>query len=111
MNRSLASQPVFEADLAKPRAAAGSQRLVIELGTEIAGMHIRHHLSCISTQAQEAALWPHLMALGWQVLWVVVFVRFGARLFRRRVMKSGPQGAGRGGLIARFMGRGGKAPA
>lgn len=65
----------------------------------------------ISRAAQEAALWPHLMALGWQVLWVIVFVRFGARLFRRRVMKSGPQGAGRGGLIARFMGRGGKAPA
>ena len=38
-------------------------------------------------------------------------VRFGARLFRRRVMKSGPQGAGKDGLIARFMGRGGKAPA
>jgi len=44
----------------------------------------------VSRAAQEPALWPHLAALGWQVLWVLLFVRFGARLFRRRVMKSGP---------------------
>jgi ABC-2 type transport system permease protein len=44
----------------------------------------------VSRAAQEAALWPHVVALAWQALWVVLFVRFGARLFRRRVMKSGP---------------------
>ena len=47
----------------------------------------------VSRAAQQADLWPHLAALGWQALWVAVFVRFGARLFRRRVMKSGPQAA------------------
>jgi len=47
----------------------------------------------VSRAAQEPALWPHVAALAWQALWVIVFVRFGARLFRRRVMKSGPQGA------------------
>jgi ABC-2 type transport system permease protein len=45
----------------------------------------------VSRAAQEPALWPHLVALAWQALWVSLFVRFGARLFRRRVMKSGPQ--------------------
>lgn len=44
----------------------------------------------VSRAAQEAALWPHVIALAWQMLWVLLFVRFGARLFRRRVMKSGP---------------------
>ncbi len=46
----------------------------------------------VSRAAQEPALWTHLVALVWQALWVSLFVRFGARLFRRRVMKSGPQG-------------------
>ena len=43
--------------------------------------------------AVSADIWPHLAALGWQGLCVVVFVRGGARLFRARVMKSGPSGA------------------
>jgi ABC-2 type transport system permease protein len=33
----------------------------------------------------------HLVALAWQALWVLIAVRTGARLFRKRVMKSGPQ--------------------
>ena len=44
----------------------------------------------VSRAAQEPTLWPHLAALFWQSLWVLLFVRLGARLFRRRVMKSGP---------------------
>ena len=47
----------------------------------------------VSRAAQEPALWPHLAALAWQTLWVLLFVRFGASLFRRRVMKSGPAAA------------------
>ncbi|MGX7951298.1 ABC transporter permease [Tsuneonella sp. HG249] len=54
----------------------------------------------VSRAAQEPALWPHLAALAWQVLWVMLFVRFGARLFRRRVMKSGAA-AGRRGWFTR----------
>jgi ABC-2 type transport system permease protein len=45
----------------------------------------------ISRAAQQPALWPHFAALAWQALWVLLFVRMGATLFRRRVMKSGPQ--------------------
>ncbi|MEZ5734395.1 MAG: ABC transporter permease [Novosphingobium sp.] len=47
----------------------------------------------LARAAQDSALWPHLAALAWQVLWVVVFVQVGARLFRTRVMKSGPAAA------------------
>ena len=41
--------------------------------------------------AQDNAILPHLLALGWQAVWVALFVHFGARLFRNRVLKSGPQ--------------------
>lgn len=34
-------------------------------------------------------IWPHLVALGWQALWVAITVTIGARLFRRGVLKSG----------------------
>lgn len=47
--------------------------------------------------AQEPYLWTHLLALGWQVIWVGLFVKAGATLFRKKVMKSGPRGAKSGG--------------
>jgi len=40
--------------------------------------------------AEHPGLMPHVIALGWQGLWVVIMVRGGAMLFRRTVMKSGP---------------------
>lgn len=51
----------------------------------------------LARAAQSAEIWPHLLALGWQALCVAVFVRAGATLFRRRVMKSGKGGRGMGG--------------
>jgi len=45
----------------------------------------------LARAAVQESLWPHLMAIGWQALWVFVFIRGGASLFRKRVMKSGPQ--------------------
>jgi ABC-2 type transport system permease protein len=39
--------------------------------------------------AQSADLWPHLVALSWQLLWVVAFITIGARAFRRGVLQSG----------------------
>ena len=44
----------------------------------------------IGRAAEEAALWPHLLAIVWQLLWVFVILRLSARLFRRSVLKSGP---------------------
>jgi ABC-2 type transport system permease protein len=49
----------------------------------------------VARAAVEETLWPHLLAIGWQIVWVVLFIRTGASLFRRRVMKSGPQRAKR----------------
>lgn len=43
----------------------------------------------LARAAQFDTLWPHALALAWQSLCVILFVRLGARLFRRRVMKSG----------------------
>jgi len=40
--------------------------------------------------AEYPAIMPHVIALAWQGLWVVIMVRGGAMLFRRTVMKSGP---------------------
>jgi ABC-2 type transport system permease protein len=47
----------------------------------------------LARAAQDGALWPHAAALAWQVLFVAIFVRTGARLFRTRVMKSGVAGS------------------
>ncbi len=42
--------------------------------------------------ANEPALWPHLLAIGWQLLWVAITVAIGARFFRRGVLQSaGPK--------------------
>ncbi len=46
----------------------------------------------LSRAAQDSSMMPHLLALVWQAAWVALFVKLGAGLFRRRVMKSGPQG-------------------
>ena len=43
----------------------------------------------IARAAQDAALWPHVLALAWQALCVALIIRLGAGIFRRSVMKSG----------------------
>ncbi|WP_245841762.1 ABC transporter permease [Sphingomonas lenta] len=39
--------------------------------------------------ANSPEIWPHLLALVWQLLWVAIFITVGARLFRRGVLQSG----------------------
>lgn len=46
--------------------------------------------------ATDPALWPHAVAILWQILWVAITIRVAAALFRRGVLRSGP------GLMARF---------
>lgn len=43
--------------------------------------------------AQHEGLWPHLLALAWQALWMVLIIRFSARLFRTTVLKSATAGS------------------
>ena len=45
----------------------------------------------LARAAQDGALWPHLLAIGWQLVCVSVLIKLGAALFRKRVMQSGPQ--------------------
>lgn len=39
--------------------------------------------------ANAPELWPHLLALAWQAMWVAIFITVGARAFRRGVLQSG----------------------
>ncbi|EQB00284.1 ABC transporter permease [Sphingobium baderi] len=43
----------------------------------------------IARAAQDTALWPHVLALAWQALWVALIIRMGVWLFRRHVLHSG----------------------
>jgi ABC-2 type transport system permease protein len=44
----------------------------------------------IARAAEEPVIWPHLLALAWQGLWVALILKFAAAIFRRSVLKSGP---------------------
>lgn len=39
--------------------------------------------------ATDASLWPHVLALGWQALWVMISIHIAVRLFRAGVLRSG----------------------
>lgn len=43
----------------------------------------------IARAAEQAALWPHLVALFWQGLWVALILKVAAAIFRHSVLKSG----------------------
>ena len=43
----------------------------------------------IARAAEQEALWPHLLALIWQGLWVALIIKFASGIFRRSVLKSG----------------------
>ncbi|MDI1295096.1 MAG: ABC transporter permease, partial [bacterium] len=46
-------------------------------------------LAMIARAAQDDAIWPHLLAIAWQMAWVALIIRVGVLLFRRHVMQSG----------------------
>ncbi|MBW0143721.1 ABC transporter permease [Sphingomicrobium clamense] len=46
-------------------------------------------LAMIAFATQRPEIWPHLAAIAWQGLWVVLILKLAARFFRRSVMKSG----------------------
>jgi ABC-2 type transport system permease protein len=55
-------------------------------------------LAMIAEAGQSDDLWPHLLAIPWQALWVFLTIRVSAILFRKTVLKSG--GASR--ILPRF---------
>lgn len=56
----------------------------------------------LARAAMDETLWLHAAALGWQALWVVLIVKGGSLLFRKRVMKSGGAGRDKGRKRARL---------
>jgi ABC-2 type transport system permease protein len=48
-------------------------------------------MAMIARAAQDPEIWPHLLALAWQAVWVALILRGGAQLFRKTVLKSGPR--------------------
>jgi ABC-2 type transport system permease protein len=59
------------------------------LGLFAAVFPLSSPLTMLARAAQEESLWPHLLALVWQGLWVALIIRFAARRFRIGVLKSG----------------------
>ena len=47
------------------------------------------HIVMLARAAERPELWPHLIALVWQATWVAVILHFGAKMFRKTVLKSG----------------------
>src|SRR5499427_992631 len=52
MNR-VAAEPVVEADGAEAGAIAGRQRSVVQLGSEVAPVHVSDHLALVAARGQE----------------------------------------------------------
>jgi ABC-2 type transport system permease protein len=48
-------------------------------------------MAMLARAAQQPDWWPHVAALLWQALWVALILRGAASLFRKTVLKSGPQ--------------------
>jgi ABC-2 type transport system permease protein len=61
-------------------------------------------MAMIAYGAQSETLWPHLVALVWQALWIVLIIRVSSRMFKATVLKSGSSGS-----FFSFLGRKAKA--
>ena len=55
------------------------------------GFPLSSPFAMLARAATREELWPHLLALAYQAAWVALFIKLGAALFRKKVMKSGPQ--------------------
>jgi ABC-2 type transport system permease protein len=67
--------------------ALTAPRSWLELG--VIAFPLSSPFAMLARAALNEAMWPHLLALGWQGLCVLAITRGGATLFKRRVMKSG----------------------
>lgn len=62
------------------------------LATAAAAFPFSSPFAMVARAANSPEIWPHLLALAWQALWVVITVTVAARLFRRGVLQSGSPG-------------------
>lgn len=65
-------------------------RLADPIGILSAIFPLSSPLTMLSFAAQRDEIWPHLIAIVWQALWVWIIIRIGAARFRATVLKSGP---------------------
>jgi len=70
--------------------AIGRQGTPVEWGAIV--FPFSSPFAMLARAAMHGQVWPHAVAVVWQGLCVLGFVRTGAYVFRRRVMQSGPQG-------------------
>ncbi len=70
-------------------------RLADPIGIFAAIFPLSSPLTMLSYAAQRGEVWPHLLAVLWQGLWVYIIIRFGAARFRVTVLKSGPSATGK----------------
>ena len=70
-------------------AAVGAPGSATALSAEI--FPLSSPLAMVARAAQQPEIWPHVAAIGWQLLWIGVILRLGAALFRKTVLKSGPR--------------------
>jgi ABC-2 type transport system permease protein len=73
---------IASAAVGQPDSAAGIAAAAFPLSSPFA---------MIARAAENPAIWPHLVAIAWQALWVALILRLAARLFRRSVLNSGPR--------------------
>ena len=60
-------------------------------GIAAAAFPLSSPMAMLARAAQEPELWPHAAGMVWQAIWIAVILRFGAQLFRKTVLKSGPR--------------------
>jgi ABC-2 type transport system permease protein len=63
----------------------------------------------LARAAQDGDILQHVLALAWQIGWAYLIIRLGARIFKRNVMKSGPQTKKSGPLAFLGIGKAAKA--
>ncbi len=73
-------------------AAVGVGQPMSGLAIAAAVFPLSSPFAMIARAAELPSLWPHLVALVWQAIWVALILRFAAAVFRRSVLKSGKSG-------------------
>lgn len=72
-------------------STVGQENVAATIG--VAALPLTSPLTMIALAAQSPAVWPHLVAIVWQLVWLFLIIRAAALMFRLTVMKSGKAGS------------------
>lgn len=72
-------------------ATVGQEDMALTIGSAL--FPLTSPLTMIALAAQSPAVWPHLLAIIWQLLWLFIIVRVATLMFRMTVLKSGKAGS------------------